>query len=130
MKFCSNCDNMLYLTIPDDTPQESESELESSQDTLRYVCKNCNHDTEYDKNEDSCIFKIDYTIDTIKKDTFINPFIYEDITLPRAEGIKCPNENCPKPKPEIIYIKYDNDNLKFIYICLDCYKGGIEPHIW
>ena len=35
---------MLYLRIPDDTTQESEQEVESGQDTLRYLCKNCNHE--------------------------------------------------------------------------------------
>tara|TARA_B110001469_G_C9367513_1_gene191898 strand:+ start:57 stop:431 length:375 start_codon:yes stop_codon:yes gene_type:complete len=124
MKFCANCDNMLYLNIV----QDEDSLVE---DKLMYECKNCNFKKESDKNDNSCIFKIDYNIDKIKKNSFINPFIYEDITLPRAEGIKCPNEGkCPKTKPEIIYIKYDNENMKFIYICLDCYKGGVEPHIW
>tara|TARA_B110000967_G_C18545618_1_gene392814 strand:- start:102 stop:476 length:375 start_codon:yes stop_codon:yes gene_type:complete len=124
MKFCENCDNMLYLNIV-------QADDETLADKLMYECKNCNYKRESDKNDNSCIFKIDYNIDKIKKNSFINPFIYEDITLPRAEGIKCPNEEkCPKAKSEIIYIKYDSENLKFIYICLDCYKGGIEPHIW
>ena len=124
MKFCANCDNMLYLNIVQDEDPEVA-------DKLMYECKNCNYKKESDKNDNSCIFKIDYNIDKIKKNSFINPFIYEDITLPRAEGIKCPNEGkCPKAKPEISYIKYDNENMKFIYICLDCYKGGVEPHIW
>ena len=124
MKFCKHCDNMLYLKLVDDDSEESSIKKP------KYICNNCNNDNEYDKNDNSCLFKIDYNLDNIKKSSFINPFIYEDITLPRAEGIKCPNTNCPKAKSEIIYIKYDNDNMKFIYICLDCYKNGITPHIW
>jgi len=123
MKFCSECSNMLYLNIIKD-------ESPTVPDKINYICQNCNFQTEHSKSEDSCIFKIDYNIDNIKKKSFINPFVYEDITLPRAEGIKCPNENCPKPKPEIIYIKYDTENMKFIYICLDCYKNGNKNHIW
>ena len=124
MKFCKHCDNMLYLKLVDDDSEESAIKKP------KYVCNNCNNNNEYDQNDNSCLFKIDYNLDNIKKSSFINPFIYEDITLPRAEGIKCPNANCPKAKSEIIYIKYDNENMKFIYICLDCHKKGITPHIW
>ena len=124
MKFCDNCDNMLYLKLIDKDIEDGSIKKPT------YVCNNCNNNNEYDQNDNSCLFKIDYNIDNIKKETFINPFIYEDITLPRAEGIKCPNDNCQKPKPEIIYIKYDNENMKFIYICLDCYKEGRPNHIW
>ena len=116
---------MLYLKFIE--PSVDSDEIHNS---LLYICKNCNFQKAHTSEENSCIFKIDYNTENIKKNSFINPFIYEDITLPRAEGIKCPNVNCPKPKSEIIYIKYDNDNLKFIYICLDCYKAGNEPHIW
>lgn len=123
MKFCINCDNMLYLKI-------IKSESESEEDTLNYICKNCNSSNVHTSTDNSCIFKIDYNIDNIKKNSYINPFIYEDITLPRAEGIKCPNGACPKAKPEIKYIKYDKENMSFIYICLDCHKAGNTPHIW
>jgi len=113
---------LVVKIIKDEDPEVS--------DKLKYVCKNCGFEQEHDKSEDSCIFKIDYNIESVKKNSFINPFIYDDITLPRAEGIKCPNANCPKAKSEIVYIKYDNDDMKFIYVCLDCYKAGITPHIW
>ena len=123
MKFCPECENMLIVKIIKD-------ENPDIPDKLNYICRNCGFEEEHNKMEDSCILKIDYNIDNIKKNSFINPFIYDDITLPRAEGIKCPNANCPKAKSEIVYIKYDNDNMKFIYICLDCHKAGITPHIW
>ena len=51
-------------------------------------------------------------------------------TLPRADGIKCPNKQCPAAKPEIVYIQYDKEDMKYIYVCLDCYKAKIEPHVW
>jgi len=123
MKFCPECENMLIVKIIKD-------ENPDIPDKLKYICRNCGFEEEHNKMEDSCILKIDFNIDNIKKNSFINPFIYDDITLPRAEGIKCPNANCPKAKSEIVYIKYDNDNMKFIYICLDCHKAGITPHIW
>ena len=50
--------------------------------------------------------------------------MYDDITLPNAEGIKCPNPNCPSAKPNIKYIQYDKDNMKYLYVCIDCYENG------
>ena len=123
MKFCTNCNNMLYLNII-----KNDSELE--EESLNYICKNCNSNNIHKPTDNSCIFHIDYNIDNIKKNSYINPYIYKDITLPRAEGIKCPNDSCPETKPEIKYIKYDKENMSFIYICLDCHKVGNTPHIW
>ena len=96
---------------------------------LRYYCRMCNEVYSSDKS-DSCVFNINFNLDNIKKNSFINDYIYDDITLPRAEGIKCPNANCPDAKPEIVYIQYDKENMKFIYVCLSCHREKIEPHIW
>ena len=140
MKFCVNCDNYLSLKIIDskdskqsdsksDSSSESDSSAESKKCTLKYICRKCNE--EYPSTEtDSCVFNIDFNLDNIKKNSFINEFIYDDITNPKAEGIKCPNINCPDAKPDIVYIQYDKDNMKYIYVCKSCYRAGIEPHIW
>ena len=139
MKFCENCDNMLTLKI-NDTVQNSDGDGEENVSTsaasntkssckLMYICRRCNEEYESEKS-DSCVFNINFNLDNIKKNSFINPFIYDDITNPRAEGIKCPNANCPEAKPEIVYIQYDKENIKYIYVCLSCHKKGIEPHIW
>ena len=145
MKFCQNCDNLLYLKIVEPKAPESESEeggeasasvsasssagiLENACE-LKYVCRMCNEMYNSDES-DSCVFKINFNLDNIKKNSFINDFIYDDITLPRAEGIKCPNASCPDTKPEIVYIQYDKENMKFIYVCLSCHREKIEPHIW
>tara|TARA_B100001093_G_C26315401_1_gene795365 strand:+ start:197 stop:637 length:441 start_codon:yes stop_codon:yes gene_type:complete len=146
MKFCQNCDNLLYLKINDKKPDESNSN-EGNEDVsetaisgddmpntdepceLKYICRMCNEEYK-STEEDSCVFNINFNLDNIKKNSFINDFIYDDITLPRAEGIKCPNENCPDTKPEIVYIQYDRENMKFIYVCLSCHRDGVTPHIW
>jgi DNA-directed RNA polymerase subunit M/transcription elongation factor TFIIS len=138
MKFCQNCDNLLYLKINDSSEEGggvSDSGAEPTENVLnkkcelKYVCRMCNE--EYDSNEsDSCVFNINFNLDNIKKMSFINDFIYDDITLPRAEGIKCPNAKCPDQKPEIVYIQYDKENMKYIYICLSCHRDNIQPHIW
>lgn len=139
MKFCKSCDNLLYLKITEpseESTDESESAsasvdqgLEKKKCELKYVCRMCNEVYNSDES-DSCVFNVNFNLDNIKKNSFINEFIYDDITLPRAEGIKCPNANCPDSKPEIVYIQYDKENMKFIYVCLSCHREKIEPHIW
>lgn len=144
MKFCQNCDNLLYLKISDSSeskePTEEGEEAGSASSTppetslnekceLKYYCRMCNEVYASDES-DSCVFNINFNLDNIKKNSFINDYIYDDITLPRAEGIKCPNANCPDAKPEIVYIQYDKENMKFIYVCLSCHREKIEPHIW
>jgi hypothetical protein len=145
MKFCQSCDNLLYLRINDgsekkDPSEEEDGSTESAADTvsdagmlnkceLNYYCRMCNEVYPSDES-DSCVFNINFNLDNIKKNSFINDYIYDDITLPRAEGIKCPNSNCPDSKPEIVYIQYDKENMKFIYVCLSCHREKNEPHIW
>lgn len=121
MNFCEDCDNMLYMNITDDG---------EGKNVLKYYCRCCNNTYDHTKEDDSCVFNINFNIDNIKKNSNLNKYVYNDITLPRAEGIKCPNKQCPAAKPEIVYIQYDKEDMKYIYICLDCYKAKIEPHVW
>ena len=111
INFCNNCDNLLFLYTNDDNK-------------LYYGCKVCGNIQDYIekkkiyKSADSSISEIINT----------NKNIVNDITLPRInnENIKCINSECPsivKNKPNnILYIKYDADNLKFMYICENCGK--------
>ena len=57
----------------------------------------------------------------------INEYTKLDITLPRINYIKCPNESCTSNKDdfdtdnrEILYIRYDNVNMKYVYLCTHC----------
>ena len=145
MKFCDNCENMLYLKIEEcdnaksggnseeasslssDTSSTTESPKNSCK--LTYKCIKCN-ESYPSSEEDSCVFNVNFNLDNIKKNSFINEFIYNDITLPKAEGIKCPNQECPDSKPQIVYIQYDKEKMNFIYVCLSCHREGISPHIW
>ena len=52
-----------------------------------------------------------------------NEYTKLDPTLPRIYNVRCPNgkcatnaENASKPA-EVIYMRYDDANLKYIYIC-------------
>ena len=146
MFFCTNCDNMLYMKIEEiqstnlgsegeddgnDLEQSSEGEDQGFvKNKIIYYCRCCNKVYPDLHKEESCVFSVDYNTENIKKKSFINKYMYDDITLPNAEGIKCPNANCPSSKPNIKYIQYDKDNMKYIYVCMDCYKNGNDNHIW
>ena len=139
MNFCENCDNMLYmriLEVPVDndsptTPDEGDEAEMKTQNKIVYYCRCCNNEYPNLHKKNSCIFKIDYNIENIKKNSFINKYVYDDITLPIAENMKCINASCPGgSKPNIKYIQYDKDDMKYIYICMNCYKAGNPNHIW
>jgi aspartate carbamoyltransferase regulatory subunit len=49
--------------------------------------------------------------------------------LPRVHNMKCPNAACVTNEKvgtnaEIIYIRYDDDNMKYLYMCVEC------DHVW
>jgi aspartate carbamoyltransferase regulatory subunit len=49
-----------------------------------------------------------------------------DPTLPRIYNIRCPNTACKtneegeKTPAEVIYMRYDDENMKYLYICTTC----------
>ena len=54
----------------------------------------------------------------------VNSFTKEDPTLPRTTAIRCPNQDCKTntagaPK-EVIYLRYDDANMAYLYICSAC----------
>lgn len=54
----------------------------------------------------------------------LNEFTRYDPTLPHVQNIKCPNEACAsntgEKQRDVIYMKYDPTNLKYLYICNVC----------
>ena len=54
----------------------------------------------------------------------INQYTKLDPTLPRIYNIQCPNSECgsnkENEKREVVYMRYDDDNLKYVYICVVC----------
>ena len=117
MEFCENCSNMLYISV--DNTDEDKS-------ILKNYCKNCNFSKELPNNESRAIIENVYeNTENINYKLFINPHIKYDPTLPRVNNIKCINKECSKKKDEmdeVIYIKYDNENMKYLYYCVYCEK--------
>lgn len=127
MKFCSQCDNMYYIGIS----------IEDS-NKLNYYCRNCKHTDETIAEEGVCVLNTQLRMGEQKFNHIINQYTKLDPTLPRIYNIKCPNMECrtnhggridgeeskspdPSTSPnEVIYIRYDDANLKYLYICVEC----------
>lgn len=136
MHFCNICGNMFYLKISDE-----------GADKLIHYCRKCGNKNENileNFDGDLCVSKthIKKTQQTYKN--IINEYTKLDPTLPRIKNVKCPNDSCssnttdvthstrgetkgddpthdkPDDNHEIIYLRYDNDNMKYIYLCTTC----------
>ena len=133
MKFCKKCDNMLYLQI-------DENDMEQ----LMHFCRKCgfkdkiikkNATQEKGNTEDYCIYK-EHVEQNTKFENFVNQYTKYDPTLPVMKNINCPNPNCSGHKSldsaddvvdsnsdsysDIIYLRYDDENMKYLYMCKKC----------
>jgi len=114
MHFCNKCDNMYYIKISDDDEKN-----------LEYYCRNCGNVDNNISKDNICVSKIQYKKNEQKYNHIINKYTKLDPTLPRTNMIKCPNVNCVSNKneggtKEIIYLRYDDTNLLYIYLCGEC----------
>ena len=112
IEFCNKCDNLLYLYSNQDN------------DKLYLGCKFCGEIKDYDSKQ--CIYNNEFNINLAEIFNH-NQYITNDITLPSIENnpnIKCLNPECTSIKhnkpSNVIYIKYDYDNIKYLYICKYC----------
>ena len=116
MNFCTNCDNMYYIKL-----EEEEC------DKIVYYCRNCGNVDDKILDVNKCILEENINKTEDKYNTHINKYTKLDITLPRINYIKCPNSICEtnsqgfdSSKKEIIYIRYDNTAMKYLYLCSHC----------
>ena len=111
LKFCPVCDNYLYM--------QTDPEFQ----TLVRICRACGHKD--DDQRGGLVMEMmvqERSAEGYK--ILLNEFTHLDPTLPHVKNIKCPNEDCPSNKGgkdrDVIYMKYDSANLKFLYICTVC----------
>jgi DNA-directed RNA polymerase subunit M/transcription elongation factor TFIIS len=131
MHFCSNCGNMYYLKIVENEETENTS--------LAYYCRNCGHSDTMLMTENNCVSNTQIKRTEQNYNHIINEYTKYDSTLPRISTINCPNAKCESnmvaseeeqsaastgeissKKAEIIYIRYDDVNMKYIYLCTHC----------
>ena len=117
MHFCTECNNMYYIKLNNNTTQE-----------LIYYCRKCGHEDNIgDKLNNLCVSKTHIKNKQKKPYTkIINEFVKLDPTLPRIKNMVCPNISCDSNlednplEKDIIYMRYDDVNMKFVYICTHC----------
>ena len=116
MQFCSNCSNMYYIKLEDDNC-----------DKIVYYCRNCGNSDNDLINTSKCVLKEHIGNNNSKFNIIVNKYTKLDKTLPRINYIKCPNESCTSnsnefdiSNREILYIRYDHINMKYIYVCSHC----------
>lgn len=122
MKFCSNCNNMYYIKIS-----------ANDEDRLIYYCRNCGNEDNTQVEEDMCVAETNIREDEQSFQHVITKYTKYDPTLPRVKHIQCPNKECicnienSSVEPEVIYIRYHEQDLKYVYLCVHCdtsWKSG------
>ena len=115
MHFCTECNNMYYTRLGGE-----------NQNKLIYYCNKCGHEDDALSSDPNniCVSKthIKTTESTFRH--MVNEYTNLDPTLPRAKNIPCPNTACSSREKdidnEVIYLRYDDANLKYVYICNNC----------
>lgn len=115
LRFCSVCSNLLY------------ERLEPQTLALVYACKCCGNVVREDTTSverETMVMESNYVDDETKYRQFVTPYLKDDPTMPRASYIPCirgdactRGEDVPR---EVIFVKYDAVNVKFLYHCVHC----------
>jgi hypothetical protein len=117
---------MLYLQL--ENPESN---------TLVYYCRvcNCKDATDLDyMNIGHNVISTQFKKGEQRFNHIINRYTKLDPTLPRIYNMKCPNLACKTnedgskssgstseaKETEIIYMRYDDENMKYLYICAEC----------
>ena len=125
MHFCSVCKNMYYIRL---SGQDDNS--------LIYYCRKCGHEDDAIgvALDNICVSKTSVKKEEENFRHLVNEYTKLDPTLPRVKNIPCPNDACPSNReagkmgekelevsePNVIYLRYDDSNMRFIYICSVC----------
>ena len=134
MHFCNVCSNMYYIRIDAENTNK-----------LIYYCRNCGNEDNLLTNENTTVSKTQLKKSEQSFSHIINKYTKLDPTLPRVNNVLCPNSECltnrkhgkseddkkkseetddmvggGKEPREILYIRYDDVNMKYVYLCSTC----------
>jgi DNA-directed RNA polymerase subunit M/transcription elongation factor TFIIS len=104
---------MYYISLDPENPNK-----------LIYYCRNCGNTDTTISITDVNVIQSSAKQKTQDLSNMINKYTKYDPTLPRVNNILCPNEACPTNTEdvsrEIIYMRYDELNMKYLYLCSTC----------
>jgi DNA-directed RNA polymerase subunit RPC12/RpoP len=101
---------------------------DSDSSKLIYYCRKCGDENDLISEDNMCVSFTNLKREENKYYHIVNKYTKLDPTLPRINNIECPNEECSsrvenpneRSKNEIIYMRYDNEDIKYVYICVNC----------
>jgi len=107
--FCTKCSNMRNI-------------VKTEEGDIGFHCKSCNS-TEPIQNKAFCVYSV--STKKLDKSEYLNScsHLTHDVTLPKIsqnENIQCPNPECDVDETSITYIKYDDKDMKYLYVCDSC----------
>lgn len=113
---CPKCDYYMPLI------NKNEQQDDSTVNVFKRQCRNCGHEQD---ETPGLVMKM--MIQEKAGDAFqiiLNDFTTQDPRLPHVNTLPCPNTACPTntsgAEKDVIYMKYDAANMKFLYICNKC----------
>jgi len=118
--FCPICQNLLFVKL-------------TERNSLVASCNYCLSKQDLTASDGSSpsaavvISDTSYKSDAAKYSHLMNPLLHEDATLPRVRDVPCPGPACTRPPGEAhsaLFVKFDADNLRFLYSCTYC------KHFW
>lgn len=137
MQFCPACDNKLHMEIGQMVPQQGAPDAFSMPLTL--YCKHCPYrksmnqtstegTTANDQSHtfDPCMYRSNYSSNhPLYYENVVNQYTFDDPTLPVLSDGQCMNPKCvcntdASVDPEILYVRYNDQDLKFLYLCRHC----------
>lgn len=97
--------------------------LDTKTSSLLRICRTCGH-SEQDTEGGLAMETIVQERSSESYKIVVNEFTRLDPTLPHVKTLPCPNQSCATnskgQERDVIIIKYDGVNLKYLYICHVC----------
>jgi DNA-directed RNA polymerase subunit M/transcription elongation factor TFIIS len=101
--------------------------MDNDANSLIYYCRNCGHENTTLTAENVCVSDTQIKRSEDQYSHIVNEYTKYDPTLPRINTIDCPNSKCAsnasgddRVEREVIYIRYDDTNMKYMYVCAIC----------
>jgi DNA-directed RNA polymerase subunit M/transcription elongation factor TFIIS len=106
---------MYYIKISED--EESK---------LLYYCRKCGNENSNVTEDNIVVSELNLKGSAQQFHHIINKYTKLDPTLPRIKNVPCPNPKClthddkNPAQRSVINIRYDEINMKYVYICTVC----------